>query len=132
MIVQVETEQISKARLLCHDKLDPGGHHQLFPVSLSNCWVLQLTHCPQRGQHVLHVRLQPPEQIPFPHFLVKPPDILGELLALHIHVLHVDVGPERQFPLLNGRPDQESLVPELLQHLDFFPALLSQGESRYP
>ena len=55
---------------------------------------------------------------------------LGELLALHVHVFDVDVFPGGRLPLVDGGPDQEDVIPKLLQHLDLLPALPQGPELR--
>lgn len=54
----------------------PGGVHKLLPVSLSNGRVLQLVDGSQRGQQVLHRRLQTHVDVPHPHLLIQ-----------HLHLL---------------------------------------------
>ena len=53
---------------------------------------------------------------------------LGELLALHVHVFNVDVLPGGGLPLVDGGPDEEDVIPQLLQHLYLLPALLQGSE----
>lgn len=54
----------------------PGGVHKLLPVSLSDGRVLQLVDGSQRGQQVLHSRLQTHVDVPHPHLLIQ-----------HLHLL---------------------------------------------
>ena len=41
----------------------------------------------------------------------------------NFQVLHINVGPQGEFPLVNGSLHEECLVPQLLQHPDLLPAL---------
>lgn len=53
---------------------------------------------------------------------------LGELLALHVHVFHIDVFPGSCLPFVDGGSDQVNVIPQLFQHLDLATALLQQLE----
>ena len=66
--------------------------------------VLQLAHGAQGRDHVLHGVVQPHEGIPALHLLVQGPHILGKLLTVYVHLLHVDVLP------LGGLPGVEAGV----------------------
>ncbi len=54
----------------------PCGVHKLLPVSFSDSRVLQLVDGSQRGQQVLHSRLQTHVDVPHPHLLIQ-----------HLHLL---------------------------------------------
>ena len=71
--------------------------------------VLQLADGPEAGHHVLHGGLEPDVGVPRPHALVEAPHVLGELLALHVHVLHVNLHPGGRLPFVNRGPGRNIL-----------------------
>ena len=69
--------------------MSTGGLEQGAGSPCTTC--LQFPDGAQRGEHVLDCDLEAVEGVPRAHLLVQPADVLRELLALHVHVLHVDV-----------------------------------------
>ena len=130
-VVQIQAQQISQIGFITHDELYSCCLDQLLPMSISNCRILKLTHCSQRGQHILDSQFQPCESIPLSHFLVKSPNIFPKLLTFHIHVLNINVCPKSCFPFINACPDQKDIIPELFQHLVLSPTFFNEGEFRY-
>ena len=70
-------------------------------MSVPDGRVLQLTDSPQGGQHVLDGGLQTCVCIPGSHLLVQGADVLGKLLAVNLHLLHVDLLPEGCLPVVD-------------------------------
>ena len=50
-------------------------------------------------------------------------NLLGELLALDVHVLDVDLPPGRGLPVLDAGAHDEDVVPQLLEHAQLLAAL---------
>lgn len=82
-----------------------GGLHELLPVAVPDGGVLQLTHGAQGRDRVLHGVVQPHEGIPALHLLVQGPHSLGELLAVYVHLLDVDVLPLGGLPVTDAGVD---------------------------
>ena len=52
------------------------------------------------------------------------PDVLGKLLAIHLHLFDIDVLPEGGLPAADAGADNEHVVPKSLEEYNLFAALL--------
>ena len=92
-------------------------------MTVSDGRVLELADSPQGGQHVLDHILQASVRVPRPHLFVQRADVLGELLAVQVHLLDVDVFPGRGLPVVDTAAHDDDVVPQGLQQLDLLTAL---------
>ena len=95
---------------------DPSGLHQLRPVSVSDGRVLKFPDSSQRRHHVFDGVLGAVVRVPRPRLLVQHSQLLRELLAFLIHEFDVDLAPRRVFPVVEGRVDNDDVIPDVLDH----------------
>ena len=78
--------------------------------------VLQLSNSLQCCDHVLNEVLYTSVRVPRSHLLVEITHVLRKRLALVLHVLAVDVRPQRRAPVVDAGAREEDVIPERLQH----------------
>jgi len=113
LLIDKKTKFTSRRR---HGLTDPGGLHELGPVSVPDGRVLQFADGSQRRDHVLDGVLGSVVRVPRARLLVQHAQVLRELLALLVHELDVDLAPRRDLPVVNRRLDDGDVVPERLDH----------------
>lgn len=57
----------------------------------------------------------------WPHLLIQPADVFGEVFALHLHVLHSDLLPGSIVPRRHAGLHHGDHVPQLFQHAQLTP-----------
>mmetsp|Transcript_20358 Transcript_20358/g.49197 ORF Transcript_20358/g.49197 Transcript_20358/m.49197 type:complete len:411 (-) Transcript_20358:428-1660(-) len=114
--MELEIEEVFELELFVDDKFHAGEVHEHRPVAIPHRWVPQVRDERDRGQEVLELLLRD-------RVRVRPLDKLfrrAKLLEVHlgavVHVLAVDVVPQRLVPLVELEGNHVLVVPHL-QHL---------------
>jgi len=100
----------------------PGGVHKLLPVTVADRRILQFRDGLERRHHVLDGALDARVDVPRPHLLVEHLDVLAEPVAVDVHLLDVDLAPQRRLPVVDARPHDEDKVPQHLEQQRLAPA----------
>lgn len=93
------------------------GGHQVVPVTFAYRRILQFPHSLQGGQGVLNGQVKTRVGVPGAHVFVQHLYLFGELLALDIHVFHVNLPPGRGFPVVDARVDDMYEIPQFLNNI---------------
>jgi len=84
-------------------------------VALAYRRVLQLGDGLERRHHVPDGALGARVDVPGAHVLVEQLDVLAEPVAVDVHLLDVDLAPERRLPVVDARAHDVDEVPERLE-----------------
>lgn len=85
------------------------------PMAFANRRILKLANRSQTRQHIFDGGFELDVSVPGSHLLVEQANVFGELLALDVHVLDVNLSPRCRLPVLDAGLHDEHVVPELLE-----------------